>query len=59
MDECVTGAELSDDLPDNDFMEYFGPDYKLHVRPSKKSKNENSSGYLESLKVKLLQNLAK
>jgi len=57
--ERVTGAELSNDLPGNDFMEFFGPDYKLHVSPSKKSKNENTMGYLESLKVKLLQNLAK
>jgi hypothetical protein len=40
-------------------MEYFGPDYKLHVRPSRESKDETSPAYMESLKVKLLQRLSK
>lgn len=37
------------DMPYNDYYEYFGPDYKLDVRPSN-MENMNSSEYLEKIK---------
>ena len=47
---------LSQELPMNDFFEYYGPDYRLHITPSN-MENLNSREYLEFLKVKLLQQL--
>ena len=40
----------------NDFFEYYGPDYRLHITPSN-MENLNSREYLEFLKVKLMQQL--
>jgi hypothetical protein len=36
------GQELSNDLPYNDFFEYFYPDYKLHIEPQSDLENKNS-----------------
>ena len=33
------------DLPYNDYLEYYGPDYKLHIEPSN-MENLNSKEYL-------------
>merc|ERR1712226_83273 len=30
----VLGEQLDDKLPYNDFYEYYGPDFKLHIQPS-------------------------
>jgi histone deacetylase 1/2 len=40
--------ELSDliELPKNEYLEYFGPEYKLHF-PVSNMENQNSKGYLE------------
>ena len=27
------GCEIANDLPYNDYFEYFGPDFKLHITP--------------------------
>jgi len=48
--------ELDDELPFNDYLGYFGPDYRLHISPSN-MENRNSTEYLESCKVTLLENL--
>lgn len=37
------------DMPYNDYYEYFGPDYKLDVRPSN-MENMNKPDYLEKIK---------
>lgn len=37
------------DLPYNDYFEYFGPDFKLHISPSNMS-NQNTPEYLEKIK---------
>ena len=31
---CLLKADLEDSLPYNDYLEYFGPDYRLHFTPS-------------------------
>ena len=28
------GCEIANDLPYNDYFEYFGPDFKLHITPT-------------------------
>ncbi|XP_003385311.1 PREDICTED: histone deacetylase 1-like [Amphimedon queenslandica] len=49
---CVVANEL----PYNDYFEYFGPDFKLHISPTNMT-NQNSPEYLEKIKVKLFENL--
>ena len=37
------------ELPYNDYFEYFGPDFKLHISPTNMT-NQNSPEYLEKIK---------
>lgn len=37
------------ELPYNDYFEYFGPDFKLHISPSNMA-NQNTTDYLEKIK---------
>ena len=37
------------ELPYNDYFEYFGPDFKLHISPSNMT-NQNTNEYLEKIK---------
>ena len=46
-------AEIKDCLPYNDYYEYFGPDYRLHM-PTSNMENLNSTKYLDDAKAKLL-----
>jgi histone deacetylase 1/2 len=50
------GVEIANELPYNDYFEYFGPDFKLHISPSNMS-NLNTSDYLEKVKSRLFENL--
>jgi histone deacetylase 1/2 len=50
------GVEISNELPYNDYFEYYGPDFKLHISPSNMS-NQNSNEYLDKIKCKLIENL--
>mmetsp|Transcript_25343 Transcript_25343/g.47617 ORF Transcript_25343/g.47617 Transcript_25343/m.47617 type:complete len:425 (+) Transcript_25343:46-1320(+) len=46
-------AEIKDCLPYNDYYEYFGPDYRLHM-PTSNMTNLNSQKYCEETTIKLL-----
>merc|ERR1719356_2160790 len=50
------GAEIANELPYNDYFEYFGPDFKLHISPSNMA-NQNTSEYLDKIKTRLFENL--
>ena len=50
------GVEIPNELPYNDYFEYYGPDFKLHISPSNMP-NQNASEYLEKIKTKLFENL--
>lgn len=50
------GVEIANELPYNDYFEYFGPDFKLHISPSNMS-NQNTAEYLEKIKNRLFENL--
>jgi hypothetical protein len=52
------GHELTDKMPPNEYYEYFGPDYTLHVAPSN-MENKNSWHHLDDIRSKLLDNLSK
>lgn len=43
------GAEIANELPYNDYFEYFGPDFKLHISPSNMA-NQNQTDYLDKIK---------
>ncbi|KAK4336834.1 hypothetical protein RND71_043654 [Anisodus tanguticus] len=49
-------TEIPNELPYNDYFEYFGPDFKLHISPSNMS-NQNSREYLDKIKTRLCENL--
>lgn len=50
------GTEIANELPYNDYFEYFGPDFKLHISPSNMA-NQNTPEYLEKIKTRLFENL--
>ncbi|KAG1674871.1 Histone deacetylase Rpd3 [Nymphon striatum] len=50
------GIDIANELPYNDYFEYFGPDFKLHISPSNMA-NQNSAEYLEKIKTRLFENL--
>lgn len=50
------GVEIANELPYNDYFEYFGPDFKLHISPSNMT-NLNTQDYLDKVKNRLFENL--
>jgi len=44
------------ELPYNDYFEYYGPDFKLHISPSNMA-NQNTAEYLDKIKTRLYENL--
>ncbi|CAI9753053.1 unnamed protein product [Fraxinus pennsylvanica] len=52
------GIEVDDKEPEHEYIEYFGPDYTLHVALSN-VKNKNSSEKLDRIRTKLLDNLSR
>ena len=44
------------ELPYNDYFEYYGPDFKLHISPSNMA-NQNTTDYLDKIKTRLFENL--
>ncbi|CEH12470.1 histone deacetylase [Ceraceosorus bombacis] len=52
----MLGKELPEDLPFNEYIQYFGPEYKLDVPPTSMD-NQNTREYLEGLVKKIVENL--
>ena len=52
----AAGVAIPDELPFNDYFEYFSPDYSLVV-PSSNMLNLNTRDYLEKCKATLIENL--
>ena len=48
--------DIPNELPYNDYFEYFGPDFKLHIAPSNMS-NQNTTEYMDKIRSRLLENL--
>jgi histone deacetylase 1/2 len=49
-------VEIANELPYNDYFEYFGPDFKLHISPSNMA-NQNTPEYMDKIKTRLFENL--
>ena len=43
-------SSVANELPYNDYFEYFGPDFKLHITPSNMT-NQNNAEYLDKVKL--------
>lgn len=52
----LLGVPISNDLPYNDFFEYYAPDFKLHLTPSSQE-DTNKREHLDNITNKILQNL--
>ncbi|XP_012533151.2 histone deacetylase HDAC1 isoform X2 [Monomorium pharaonis] len=52
----AVGCEIANELPYNDYFEYFCPDFKLHISPSN-ILNQNTAEYLDKIKTKVFENL--
>ncbi|SPO22326.1 histone deacetylase [Ustilago trichophora] len=52
----LVGQKLDEDLPFNDYIQYFGPEYKLEVPPTSMD-NLNTREYLDNLRTKIIDNL--
>lgn len=50
------GQQISDELPYNDYYEYYGPEYRLHIQPSN-MENLNQPENLEKLKSKVFEHM--
>jgi histone deacetylase 1/2 len=53
---CLMGEQIADELPYNDYLEYYGPDYRLHVTPNNML-NLNTPAYLHGKLTSLLETL--
>lgn len=47
-------SKMPDEIPYNDYYEYYGPDFMLHITPSN-MENQNSPKYLEKHKIELFE----
>jgi len=45
-------TQISNELPFNDYLDFFAPNFKLHPDITNKIENQNSKQYLEQLRVK-------
>ncbi|GAB2240797.1 hypothetical protein Droror1_Dr00021315 [Drosera rotundifolia] len=54
----AVGVEPDNKLPYNEYYEYFGPDYNLHINPSN-MENQNSAKDLERIRTVLLESLSR
>lgn len=52
----LAGKELDDNLPFNDYIQYFGPEYKLEVPPTS-MENKNSRDYLANIMSSIADHL--
>jgi histone deacetylase 1/2 len=52
----VLNTRLPDELPANEYYEYYGPDFNLHIAPSN-MENQNSKKYIDKIKCSLFEAL--
>ncbi|KAL4236523.1 Histone deacetylase 3 [Mactra antiquata] len=53
----ILNEEISNEIPYNEYLEYFGPDFNLHPDISTKQENQNTKQYIEGLKQMVHDNL--
>lgn len=50
-------TELSNELPYNDYLSHYGPDYKLHPPIVNQQDNMNTRAYLEGIRIRVNEHL--
>jgi histone deacetylase 1/2 len=50
------GLVVSAEIPENDYIKYFAPDFSLKI-PGGHIENLNTKSYISSIKVQILENL--
>lgn len=50
-------TDVGNNIPYNEFFEYYGPDFDLHLTPNTSMENANTKEYLEKYKLKIFQHL--
>lgn len=53
----LLNTPIADEIPYNDFFEYYSPDFKLHLTPSTNMENMNNPEQLQAITTRILQNL--
>lgn len=53
----LLGKEIDEEIPYNDYFEYYSPDFKLHLTPSPHMENLNTPVELDRLKTIVLRHL--
>ncbi|KAK4524976.1 hypothetical protein GAYE_SCF07G2880 [Galdieria yellowstonensis] len=48
--------EIQENIPYNEYLEYYGPEYRIHIHPSN-MENRNTREYLENIKAKTFESL--
>lgn len=54
----VLPRTIPEELPPNDYLEYYTPSYRLHVPPQRIIENQNTRLDVERIKQQVLENLA-
>ncbi|XP_028403863.1 histone deacetylase 3-like [Dendronephthya gigantea] len=49
--------QVSNEIPENEYYEYFGPDFSLHPEILTRHENTNTKQYLENIKQTVFENL--
>ena len=49
MSNPLFNQDIPNELPYNDYFEYFGPDFKLHIAPSNMA-NQNTGEYVDKIR---------
>jgi hypothetical protein len=53
----LTETELSNELPYNEYLSHYGPDFKLHPPIVSQADNMNTRAYLENIRIKVSEHL--
>ena len=57
--ECMgAGVQMAEQLPENEYRDYYGPDFRLVIPTNNELHNENTQTYLDALCKRLLHNLS-
>jgi len=51
----LLNTQLNNEIPYNDFFEYYAPDFKLHITPSSSMENVNKPEQLQAITARILQ----
>lgn len=53
----LVDQEISSDIPYNDYLEYFAPDFSLYPDIAARIENQNTKQYLEHIKLTVTENI--